>query len=79
MNSVITLKSRVLPDITWKIKSPDYFITEKDREYIKNLNPVVYSNDLTGESWAFDIKLPTGRWLEHIVYKNGSLNAFVLF
>jgi len=34
--------------------------------YIKNFSPVIFCNDLTGENWDYDHKLPTGRFLENI-------------
>lgn len=37
-----------------------------ENEFIRNYNPVIYCNDLTGESWCFDTKLPSGGWLENI-------------
>ena len=27
---------------------------------------MIYCNDMTGEEWCFDTKLPTGGWLENI-------------
>lgn len=37
-----------------------------ENEFIRNYNPVIYCNDLTGENWCFDTKLPSGGWLENI-------------
>ena len=41
-------------------------IMKEENEFIANYNPVIYCNDLTGESWCYDTKLPSGRWLENI-------------
>lgn len=72
------IKSNVIPNCEWKISreimkingaralrhSPE--IHNKEVEFIKNLNPVVFNNDLSGEMWCFDTKLPSGGWLENI-------------
>ena len=75
---MIYIKSNVIPDARWEIKrnillingnralkhSPEIVKTEND--FIANYNPMIYCNDLTGEEWSFDKKLPTGGWLENI-------------
>lgn len=76
------VKSKVIPNTRWEIKSeiiyldpihkrnralkhtPDIF--QREKEFVANYNPIIYCNDLTGEEWCFDTKLPTGGWLENI-------------
>ena len=75
------IKSNVIPNARWEIKremlyldaqkqhralkhSPE--IVKKENEFIANYNPIIYCNDLTGEEWCFDKKLPSGGWLENI-------------
>lgn len=76
------IKSNVIPNARWEVKreilwmddktkrnralkhSPE--IVKNENDFIASYNPVVYCNDLTGEEWCFDTKLPTGGWLENI-------------
>lgn len=41
-------------------------ISTQDQEFIVNLNLQIYHNDLESYLWAFDTKLPSGKWLENI-------------
>ena len=73
--------SSVIPNARWEIQREILYTDEQKRhralkhnpeiikaenEFIANYNPVIYCNDLTGEEWCFDTKLPTGGWLENI-------------
>ena len=49
----------------WEIESAEK-LTEKDIEFIENYYPVIFWNDVTCAYWAFDEKLPSGRYLENI-------------
>lgn len=49
----------------WNIKTEDE-ISRSDKEFIETFNPEIYHNDLECYLWAFDTKLPSGRWLENI-------------
>lgn len=76
------IKSNVIPNARWEIKYKIYWrdpvrkrgrmlkvtpeMFKKDTDFIANYNPILYCNDLTGEEFAFDIKLPTGGYLENI-------------
>lgn len=75
---MIWIKSNVISNARWEIKR-DIFsingnralkhnqkIVKMENDFIANYNPTVYCNDLTGEEWCFDTKLPTGGWLENI-------------
>ena len=85
------IKSEVIPNAGWEVHreilwldsvnkrcralkhSPEIVKTEND--FIASYNPTVFCNDLTGEEWCFDAKLPTGGWLENIrltVSKDGT-------
>lgn len=75
---MVWIESKVIPNARWEIKreillidgnralkhSQEIVNTEND--FIANYNPVIYCNDLTGEEWCFDTKMPTGGWLENI-------------
>lgn len=45
-------------------------LSAQDVEDIKAINDTIYCNDLTGELWMFDRKLPSGRWLENLHPRN---------
>lgn len=55
-------------------------ISSKDKEFIENFNPVIYHNDIECYLWAFDVKLPSGRYLENIRFSNDlrTATAFIL-
>lgn len=69
--------SNVMPNTIWKIKriatcheggpaAVPASVLEVENEFIRNLDPVVFCNDLTGKSYCMDTKLPTGFYLENI-------------
>ena len=71
-----------------KVERLKYFIeigselSDEDIKFIATWNPVIYWNDIDAAYWAFDCKLPSGRWIEHIKYDGnlGShcIKAFIL-
>ena len=79
------IKSKVIPNARWEIKRETLLINRSralkhsaeivkaENDFIANYNPTIYCNDLTGENWCFDTKLPTGGWLENIkvIWKDG--------
>lgn len=54
----------------WKIKVKNSDLCDADIKFIENYNPAIFHNDLTGKLWAFDDKLPSGRWLENMEISN---------
>lgn len=40
--------------------------TKEDRAFIRAYDPEIFFSDVTGTYWAFDVKLPSGLWLENI-------------
>lgn len=64
-------------DSTWRING--YTPDTQDIDYIRRLLPTIYHNDLDCYFWAFDIKLPSGRWLENIRFKDAlkTINAYI--
>lgn len=73
------IKSNIIPNAYWDIRTEimysatgnrllkhDKEIVGEESRFVANYNPVVLSNDLTGEEWCFDTKLPSGGWLENI-------------
>lgn len=65
--------------ITWKIKTRSA-LSQEDWSFIRKLDPVIYWNDIDCYYWAFDTKLPSGRWLENmkIDCNSSTINALVL-
>lgn len=78
---MVYIKSNVIPNTRWEIKREILYIGTQQKyralkhsseiikaeyDFIANYNPTVFCNDLTGEEWCFDTKLPTGGWLENI-------------
>lgn len=58
---------------TWHIDgfTPD----TQDIDYIRRLAPNIFFNDIGFYFWAFDVKLPSGRWLENIRFENALKTA----
>ena len=82
--------SKVIPGARWEVKQEilrtdagnralktSAETMKADNEFIANLNPVIYCNDLTGEEWCYDTKLPTGGYLENITPTWGADGARV--
>ena len=81
------IKSNVILNARWEIKRDiltingnralkhDTEIVKTENDFIANYNPAIFCNDLTGENWCFDTKLPTGGWLENIkvTWKDGEM------
>lgn len=59
----------------WKIWIYSQDITEEDADYIRDLVVTIYHNDLECYLWAFDVVLPSGRWLENIRFTNNLKTA----
>lgn len=64
----MTIKSAVAPNATWKISGS--YLTDEEVEFVKNFDPPVYHNDRECYLWAFDTKMPSGRWLENMRFNN---------
>ena len=75
------IKSNVIPNAIWIIHREIFYldkdkkhralkhnedIVKQENEFIKNYNPIIFFNDLTGVEWCFDKKMPSGGWLENI-------------
>lgn len=67
------IKSNLNPEFTWEIKAVG--LTTEEITFIKTFNPSVFSNDQTGTLWAFDTKMPSGRWLENIIFSGDLTKA----
>ena len=62
--SLLNIQSAISP-VIWNIDAKKE-LEEKDVDFIKNFSPAIYHNDVDCYLWAFDEKLPSGRWLENI-------------
>ena len=72
------IKSSLNPNFTWNITCKEFALSEAEIEFIKTFNPPVYHNDLSCKLWSYDEKMPSGRWLENIVYNNSLTKARAL-
>lgn len=63
---------------TWDIETAGG-LSHAEIKYIKGLQPAIFCNDLTATLWAFDCKMPGGRWLENISFSNDlkNVNAYI--
>lgn len=55
-------------------------LSQADRDFIRSFDPVIYWSDTDCRYWAFDTKLPSGRWLENMDFTFGDdahVTAFV--
>ena len=64
----IQIKSKI-SDVTFNIECTSS-LSKKDKGFIAELNLNIYHNDQTCILWAFDTKLPSGKWLENITFNN---------
>lgn len=62
------IKSKIA-NVVWSIDTK-VKLAQEDISFIENLNPIIYHNDQTCKLWAFDEKLPSGKWLENIFFNN---------
>ena len=63
--------------IVWNIDARKELSAE-DLNFIRNFSPAIYHNDIECYLWAFDTKLPSGRWLECIRFSNDLKTATAL-
>ena len=65
---------------TWEITVKNAPLSEQDIQYIRGFDPVIFWNDCDCYHWAFDEKLPSGRWLENMRFENAltEVKALVL-
>ena len=55
-------------EITWTIKTQNA-LSQEDWSFIKQYDPIIYWSDTDCKYWAFDTKLPSGRWLENMQFQ----------
>lgn len=63
-----TLKVNKDNEMRWIIESSED-LAKIDIEFIENFYPVTYWSDCDCRHWAFDMELPSGKWLEQISLK----------
>ena len=73
---LLNIKSNIA-ECFWNIDA-EKELDQKDIDFIKNFAPAIYHNDVECYLWAFDTKLPSGRWLENIRFANDFANANAL-
>lgn len=73
----LILDSKSREGMTWDITAKKE-LSEDEREFIESFNPAIYHNDLECYFWAFDVKMPSGRWLENIRFENSLKTAKAL-
>lgn len=69
------IQSKINPALTWKITLKESPLTAEEIAFIETFNPSIFCNDLTGDLWAFDTKMPSGRWLENTAFSNDLTTA----
>lgn len=60
--------------IDWEVDA-EKELSADEHEFIKNFYPAIYHNDIECYLWAFDAKMPGGRWLENIRFSNNLKKA----
>lgn len=58
-----------ISNVVWNIDTKRE-LNKIDIEFIENFNPTIYHNDLTSKLWIYDEKLPSGLWLENVIFNN---------
>lgn len=76
MMKIIEIKSKVF-DPTWKIQAQNE-LSDADKEFIEIFIPLIYHNDAESYLWSYDTKLPSGKWLENIIFSNDLKTATAL-
>lgn len=54
---------RTRSGIDWRIRGT---LGHEDRIFLTTYVPTIYWNDIECRHWAFDVKLPSGRYLENM-------------
>ena len=72
---MIKIKSMINEGLTWNISADN--VSNDERSFMEQFNPNIYHNDQTCRLWAFDEKMPSGRWLENITFNNEMTTAEV--
>lgn len=72
----IQIKSKI-SDVTFFIDCTSS-LSKKDKGFIAELNLKIFHNDQTCVLWAFDTRLPSGKWLENITFNNELTKANAL-
>jgi hypothetical protein len=72
-----TINSKSSNGLKWKVNNRTE-LSNEDISFIESFNPSVYHNDLTCKLWAYDEKLPSGKWLENISFNNSLTEAKAL-
>lgn len=78
-NYTIITSKETLTNINWVIdtKSP---LSEADQDFLIAFEPAVFFNDVSCYHWAYDTKLPSGRYLENMKFSEDlkTIKALVL-
>ena len=75
-NLLLNISSNIA-DCVWNIAARKA-LDNNDVDFIKNFARAIYHNDAECYLWAFDTKLPSGRWLENIRFANDFTSATAL-
>lgn len=69
----MVIQSIAAPNVKWHISGS--CLTQEEVEFVRNFDPKIYHNDLECYLWAFDTKMPSGRWLENMRFNNALTEA----
>lgn len=64
----IKINSKI-SDVVWNL-SVNKDLSKEDVKFIEEFNPTIYHNDLESYLWIFDEQLPSGLWLENVIFNN---------
>lgn len=67
MNYIVITRKDTKAGLNWVLdaKKP---LSDSDMDFIKTFSPVTFWNDSDGRNWAFDEKMPSGRYLENMKF-----------
>ena len=65
-SNVVRIKSLSMDDVMWEIKTNVSYLNDEDYAYIEDMIPTIYWHNEGGYYWAYDVKLPSGAWLENM-------------
>lgn len=80
MKSYIVITNKeTCTGLNWVIDAKEP-LSEADKDFLTFFDPVVFFNDVSCYYWAYDQKLPSGRWLENMSFTDDlkTINALVL-
>nr|DAG80944.1 MAG TPA: hypothetical protein [Caudoviricetes sp.] len=78
-NYTVITNKETCTGLNWVIDAKST-LSEADRDFIAFFSPAAFFNDVICYHWAYDTKLPSGRWLENMSFSEDlkTIKALVL-